>query len=280
MEIMPITVLMVVYNAEKYLRDAIRSVLNQSFKNFLFLIVDDGSTDNTVSVIRSFQNRRIRMCLHEHDYIASLNFGLEQCESKYVARMDADDLMHPDRLRVQYAVMEEEPSIDICGTWMYGFKDTIRNGVRFAALSGIIEKPLKHLFEKNVFYHPTMMFRTSFFKKHGLKYEEYPYAEDYKLWFEAAKCKAKFYVEPQPLYYYRNNDTQVSVVRKHDQAKTKARIQEEILCHLLSRSSYRNLFYKNYQNQKELVQKGLLSYTTMFSFFRILFNESEPEVYF
>lgn len=157
-------------------------------------------------------------------------------------------------------------------------------------LSEIISQPYwmgkycKHvfelLFEKNVFYHPTMMFRTSFFKKHGLKYEEYPYAEDYKLWFEAAKCKAKFYVEPQPLYYYRNNDTQVSVVRKHDQAKTKARIQEEILCHLLSRSSYRDLFYKNYQNQKELVQKGLLSYTTMFSFFRILFNESEPEVYF
>ena len=271
--------MMVVYNAESFLKDSIDSILRQSFKDFEFIIIDDGSTDRTIEILHSYNDDRIVFYEHKHDYIASLNLGLSLCKGRYIARMDADDISHPDRFRIQYAIMEAEPSIDICGSWMYGFKDSIRNGVLFSKLSGLIEQPLRILFEKNLFYHPTMFFRRSFFVANNLSYQEYPYAEDYKLWFEAAKKGAVFYVEPQPLYYYRNNETQVSVIRRREQFQTKTLIQKEILEYLLSRSNYRNILTVSYNNQMNLVNNGLLSYNTLFSFFRIIFNESDRDVY-
>lgn len=98
---------MAVYNGEKYITAAIKSVLNQTFGNFEFIIMDDGSTDGTLDIINSFKNKRILLIKNKHNYINTLNTGLEKASGKYIARMDADDIMHIDRLSIQYAIMEK-----------------------------------------------------------------------------------------------------------------------------------------------------------------------------
>ena len=111
-----ISVVMPVYNSGKYVNEAIRSVLAQSFDDFEFIIVDDGSTDNTQSIIHSFVDTRIKFIQNKHDFIGSLNRGMSSATGKYVARMDADDIMHIDRLKIQHAVMQRHSEITICGT--------------------------------------------------------------------------------------------------------------------------------------------------------------------
>lgn len=110
-----VSVCMPMYNASEYLRECIDSVLAQSFEDFEFLIVDDGSTDDSVSIVRFYADPRIRLIQNNHDYIGSLNILLDEARGKYIARMDADDVMMPERLQVQYDYMEENTDVDILG---------------------------------------------------------------------------------------------------------------------------------------------------------------------
>jgi len=114
-ELIKISVVMPVYNGEAYIGDAIESVLNQTFRDFELIIIDDGSTDATVSVIRRYEDSRIVLLKNGHDFIKALNTGLRMAKGKYIARMDADDLMHPQRLEVQYRTMEEHRDVVVCG---------------------------------------------------------------------------------------------------------------------------------------------------------------------
>lgn len=112
-----ITVLMPAYNAAPYIRQAIRSVLNQTFENFELLIVNDGSTDRTESVIRSFKDNRIVLINRENGGVAAaLNTGLKAARGKYIARFDADDICYPDRLTQQYYFMQANPQYHIVGS--------------------------------------------------------------------------------------------------------------------------------------------------------------------
>lgn len=122
-----ISVVMPTYNAEKYVEEAIKSVLNQTFDDFEFIIVDDGSMDNTVPIIRSFNDKRIKLIENKHDFIDSLNLGIENASSKYLARMDADDIMFNERLAIQYSIMEEESEITVCSSWMKALGENISN---------------------------------------------------------------------------------------------------------------------------------------------------------
>lgn len=110
---LPISVCVPMYNAARYVRECIESILNQTFADFELLVVDDGSTDGSVEVVRSYDDPRIRLLENEHDYIGSLNLLLEEAKGKYMVRMDADDVMVPDRLQVQFDYMEEHGEIDV-----------------------------------------------------------------------------------------------------------------------------------------------------------------------
>ncbi|HTK19974.1 MAG TPA: glycosyltransferase family A protein, partial [Mucilaginibacter sp.] len=112
-----ITVLMPAYNAGKYIREAIESVLRQTHCNFELLIVNDGSTDNTVCVVLSFNDPRIVLVNKEHEGIAqALNTGLRLAEGHYVARFDADDICMPDRLEKQFNFLEDHPDYVLTGS--------------------------------------------------------------------------------------------------------------------------------------------------------------------
>ena len=215
-----ISVVMPVYNAEMHIKDAIESVLEQSFVDFEFILIDDGSTDHTSSIIQSYNDKRVRLIQNSHNFIESLNLGIENSLGKYMARMDGDDIMHIDRLKIQYAIMQEYPDVTVCGTWMNSIGTYSQTNGLLSTLSGWVGQPLLKFTKGNFLFHPTTMIRMDFLKKNALKYENYPYAEDFKFWVEIAKSGGRFYIDSQPLLYYRISDSQVSsqkVVSKEQQ---------------------------------------------------------------
>jgi glycosyltransferase involved in cell wall biosynthesis len=113
-----ITVLMSVFNGERFLRGAIESILSQTYKDFEFLIIDDGSTDASTNIIASYRDSRIRSLRSERNLglAASLNQGLASSTGQYVARMDADDISLPNRLARQVGFMQTHPHVGACGT--------------------------------------------------------------------------------------------------------------------------------------------------------------------
>ena len=110
-----VSVCMPVYNAARYLTECIDSILAQTFTDFELLIVDDGSTDNSRDIVRSYHDKRIRLIENRHDYIGSLNKLLDEAKGKYIARMDADDVMMPYRLAAQFGYMEKHIEVGVLG---------------------------------------------------------------------------------------------------------------------------------------------------------------------
>ncbi|RZK15481.1 MAG: glycosyltransferase family 2 protein, partial [Flavobacterium sp.] len=109
---------MPVFNSERYLKQAIESILNQTFKNFEFIIINDGSSDSSDKIINSFNDTRIIYVNNETNrgIVAALNEGLSLSKGKYIARMDADDVANPDRLTLQHQFLINNPAYKLCGT--------------------------------------------------------------------------------------------------------------------------------------------------------------------
>jgi len=271
-----ISVVMPVYNAGKTVVEAIESVLRQTHEDLELIIIDDGSEDDTLSAICSFQDKRIVLLQNSHDFIGSLNKGLQCASGKYIARMDADDIMHIDRLKIQHAIMEEEQGITICGTWMIPFGENVPRGKISGGDNGLIEHPVLQLLKGNFLYHPTTMIRRNFLSDRNLQYEHYACAEDYKLWFEVAKQKGVFYIESQPLLFYRISETQVSRSRQNEQQETGRRIRQEITEYLIEQkgNSYPEI-KALFDNISALKVKKLFSPEDVFGFFYTLFTKNK-----
>jgi len=180
-----VTVLMPVLNGERYLKEAMESILRQTLSDLEFLIVDDGSKDQSVNVIKSFKDERIRLVINERKLglSASLNKGIQLAKGEYIARMDSDDISHPNRLAEQIAFMDKHLDIGICGTWIESVGDI--EGTSW-------QPPVSHkrICVEMLFLcclaHPTVMMRRSVLLKHSLLYDEkMPHVEDYELWARA-----------------------------------------------------------------------------------------------
>lgn len=213
------------YNAGKYLRECIDSILSQSFTNFELLIVDDGSTDESVSIIQSYADSRIRLLKNNHNYIASLNLLLHQAKGKYIVRMDADDKMLPDRLLIQYNYMEYHPDIDVLGGGMEFFGD--REGLYIPEANN---QPItmEEMLEVNMLAHPTVMIRKSSLAKIPVYYEDdYIYAEDYKFWITMLQHGLRLDNIPTLLLQYRVSAGQNSNKYRLQQQQTVQKIKEE-----------------------------------------------------
>ncbi len=255
-----ISIVMPVYNAEQYVVQCIESVLAQSFTDYEFIIVDDGSTDRTFELIEAFDDSRIVLVKNKHDYIGSLNLGLNRAKGEYIARIDADDIMQPDRLKVQYHIMETEPSIIVCSSWFIPFSDdnnfgSIRGDIGF----GLVENPLRYFLRHNIIAHPTVMMRREFIEKHHLQYEDYAYAEDYKFWIEMAKLGAKFYIEPQHLIKYRTYDRKDDDPKLKTQRETSLKIQIELLDYLIEKNTNYTSLSSLKEAYKQAIQEELMT---------------------
>ncbi|MGL5705063.1 MAG: glycosyltransferase family A protein [Tannerellaceae bacterium] len=120
-----ISIILPVYNVDiLYFKEAVYSILEQSFDNFELLIIDDGSDIDFQLVLDLFDDERIRLIRNHHNFIDTLNRGLKESKGRYIARMDADDIMVPHRLQTQYDFMESNPEVDVCGSWAESFGKT------------------------------------------------------------------------------------------------------------------------------------------------------------
>lgn len=207
-----VTVLMAVYNGELFLAEAIESILNQTYTNFEFLIINDGSTDATERIILSYKDERIRYIKNEQNLklIASLNKGLDLANGKYIARMDADDISLPERLDKQVNFMEQFPEFGVLGSWVKTIGLQTNREIRFKTGHDQIRF---ELFFHNYLHHPTVMIRNEVIKNNNIQYETYLHAEDYALWIALSKY-TKIEILPEILLYYRLHNENISTVQR------------------------------------------------------------------
>jgi glycosyltransferase involved in cell wall biosynthesis len=180
-----VTILLPVFNGEDYLPEAIDSILRQTHEDFEFLIIDDGSTDRSLEIIRGYEDPRIRILINSDRLKLSgaLNRGLDEAKGTFIARMDADDIALPDRLRKQVDFLNHNAEVGLCGTSIRVFGQAReRNDIYPKSTEDIRSYALFDC----PFCHPTVMFRREWFASHLLRYSGcyYP-TEDFELWSRA-----------------------------------------------------------------------------------------------
>lgn len=208
-----VTVLMPVYNAEPFLREAIDSILAQSFRPFEFLIIDDGSTDGSLEIIASYRDPRIRLIRNPANLgiTPTLNKGIALASCELIARMDADDISHPHRLQKQFAFMKRNPGCALLSTWAR----VISEDKKFIRL----ERYRSNFYYYNLtfecwIYHPTIMFKKSAVQQVGMY--SMPYSEDYDLFW---RMSTRFPIAnlAEPLVDYRITSSSLNAVRKKEE---------------------------------------------------------------
>ena len=222
-----ISVIMPVYNAEKYLIDAIDSILNQTFINFEFLIINDGSTDKSKEIILSYNDKRIRYVENETNLklIKTLNKGIGLANGKYIIRMDADDISMPNRFQEQFDFMELNQDVVLCGSFAEKFG--IDKGIFLVPSS---DKEIRETFVvHSPFIHPSVIIRHSTVKENKIIYnDKYLHAEDYKFWLELLKI-GKVHNIKKVLLRYRTSQDQISNKYSKEQAYTSQKIRREFI---------------------------------------------------
>lgn len=219
-----VSVLMPAYNAEKYIQESVESVLCQSYKDFEFIIIDDGSTDRTASLIESYDDSRIQLIKNpcNRGLIRTLNKGLGLARGTYVARMDADDICIPTRLCEQVNFMEANKNVGICGTWIEVFGKY--NFVQKYPTKNMEIKA--NLFLMNPLAHPSVIMRKVLLDQYDLRYSnEWKYVEDYELWQRALFCM-EFANIPQVLLKYRTGEESICSSFAREQQSALLRLDE------------------------------------------------------
>lgn len=204
-----VSVVLPVYNSEKYLKKSIKSILDQSFSDFEIIAINDGSIDNSLSILDSFHDKRIKI-FHNIKNIgisASLNFGIQNSSGEYIARMDSDDICLSNRLKNQTYFLDQNLNVDIVGSYFKTFGYTIPRKICPPLQDNQIKAGL--LFNA-VLGHPVVMMRKESFLSNKLKYDSnYDGAEDYELWVRSSS-KLCFANIPQVLLLYRIHPKQIS----------------------------------------------------------------------
>jgi glycosyltransferase involved in cell wall biosynthesis len=218
-----VSVLMPVYNGETFLRDAIDSIIGQTYSDWELIIINDGSTDQSENIIKSYIDPRIRYYKNEQNIglIATLNRGIDLCSGKFIARMDADDISTPERLKQQIDFLEKNNEYVMCGCNATVIDKNNNETGKIINLSTNEYLRINLLFSVP-FIHPSVMIKTDILKE--LKYDpDYKYAEDYDLWCRIAN-KGKIYNIPNLSLKYRWHTTNVSVKNSKAQEGVKNNI--------------------------------------------------------
>ena len=210
-----ISVIMSVFNGSKFLSDAIQSILNQTFKEFEFIIVDDGSTDNSLNIIRSFESAdsRIKVISKLNEGLAkSLNAAISVSKGKFIARMDADDISYENRLEKQYEYMQKNKSIDLCGCSMDIIDELGNVTSEKIQISNIDDIQRKRYFQSPIL-HITFFGKKSFFVKHNGYREQFKYAQDYDLVLRGINTGAKICNIKDKLVQYRDYQQKIDPIK-------------------------------------------------------------------
>jgi glycosyltransferase involved in cell wall biosynthesis len=223
---MDVSVVMTAYNAEKFIKQAIESILGQVAIEFELIIIIDGSTDGTLDLVKKYIDERIKLIVNpvNRGQSYSRNLGISNALGKYIAIMDADDVAIPERLSKQFHFLEENYNISICGSNVIIINE-LGNKIRNRNLpESDLEIKLRLLFDCCV-VHPTVMFRKSDFFEQKLKYDtDFVYSQDFELW-SRAMDKLKFYNIQEPLLLFRaGHSSSISDSKRKEQRQYALRV--------------------------------------------------------
>ena len=246
-----VSVIMTVYNGEKYLRDATMSILNQTYTDFELIMVDDGSSDKTSEIFESFDDKRIQFIRKEinRGQSYSRNIAIKQSRGEYIAIMDADDIAYPNRLKVQYDFLKSKPDISICSSWAQLIDN---NSIIFGEKK---PPPTNEVLKLTLLFycpiiHPTVMFRKNDFIENNLWYDEhFYYAQDFDLWTRAMD-KLNFYVIPEYLIKFRF---------KHSESISNKNVSKQnIYANEIIKRNFKDYIGVDYKTHKNEFQKWRL----------------------
>lgn len=273
-----VTVILPCYNGEKYIRLAIESILNQTYKNLEILVINDGSTDNSMSIIESYcaeDNRIILISNHINlGLIKTLNLGIDLAKGHYISRMDADDISHHSRIQKQVSYLIENPEIDLIGcraisigtdgqilskkeSQLYLEKTTIK-------ISSLLTQAL---------FHGSILGKASVFINNKYS-EEYKHSEDFELWNRIQSQGFAIENLNESLYYYRINPIGVSATntswqnQSHNEASKKyleIHLKKEVpmeLVRIINNRPIENISFMEYKDSK-LLFKSIFSSVKM-----------------
>ena len=233
-----VSILMPVYNTAPYLKEAMDSILSQTFKDFELIVLNDCSPDNADEILDTYNDTRIVRYKGERNMGLSnvLNAGMDIARGKYIARMDSDDISLPNRLEVQVKYMEEHPDIDLCscGMKMFGAKDDV--WIRDADPEKV---KVTALFFSPIL-HASSIWKKESFDKYGLRFrQEMVPAEDYDMWCRALSKGLKLVNLPNVLYRYRIHPSQATTQTEKSRLKCRE-IQQEYMKDVLPTLSNNN----------------------------------------
>ncbi len=218
-----VSVIMPVYNSKTYLRESIESIINQSYQNWEMIIINEcDSNDGSKNIILEYAKKDIRIILIQNNIklglAESLNIGIRLAQGKYVARMDADDLSHPNRLEKQVKLMNDNPNIGICGTYQRHFGSDI-NWIHKPPIT--IEECRANLLFDCDLCHSTLMLRKDAIIKYNLFYDKNYLAEDFELWTRAVTVTDIINI-PEILGEYRWGSGNITATKKSKLASENA----------------------------------------------------------
>lgn len=256
-----VTVLMSVYNSEQYLREAIDSILGQTYTDFEFLIINDGSKDKSLDIIKSYDDPRIRLISRANKGLtASLNEGIEKAKGEYIARQDSDDVSVLDRLEKEVAYLDAHPSVGLVGS-NYTIMDS--SGKELVT-TNVFTRPHDLKLAQvtcNQYGHGSVMMRKAILDKVGGYDKRVGYVEDYDLWTRISRVADIANFE-EPLFLYRRNDEGITRQNLDLQIRQTFAVRDKAFRHFLKhRREYKVLFYKpsgtEYRRRKATLYRDL-----------------------
>jgi glycosyltransferase involved in cell wall biosynthesis len=219
-----VSVMMGTYNTSKYIGECIESVLNQTFQDFEFIIINDKSTDDTLEVIKRYNDKRIIVINNNKNLgvAESLNKGLRKAKGKYIAIMDSDDVMMPERLQITYDYLEKNKEVFLVGGALYYMEDNGKLMLKDIPLIGY-EKIRERLKERSCFWHNTIMFRND---KKTFYRGKFRYAQDYDLFTRLNTRGKRMENMPDVLAKYRIHNSSSSYSRRTKQNMFADKVRE------------------------------------------------------
>lgn len=234
-----VSVVMPVFNGEKYVFHAVESILHQTFKDLEYIIVDDGSTDGTSEILSSIKDKRVKIITFQSNrgIVDALNEGISYASGKYIARQDADDISLPRRLEKQIRCIESDSGLVLVATGIKIIADEITDALRsieaFYCSYGTKQEVRQQFRSLNSpIAHPTVLFRKSAFVEAGGYRKEFEFCEDTDLWYRMLEHGEMSKI-CEPLVYYRRHADAICYAHHAEQqgkyAKLIARVREEIV---------------------------------------------------
>jgi glycosyltransferase involved in cell wall biosynthesis len=221
-----VSVVMPIYNIESYVEESVCSILSQTYADFEFIIINDGSTDNTSKIIEGIQDKRI-IFINSHENKGNYNRRNEGCrlaKGKYICVMDGDDIAMPCRIEKQVNLMEKDYSIQACGSFFEmigGYRGICTNPMDYSTIRLLLLK-------NNVFLHPSLMIRKETLESVDYYNEKYYYSSDYDLVCKMA-LQGKIVNIPDILMKYRMHEKQISSAHYTKQAEFANQIRLDYL---------------------------------------------------